>query len=172
MSDEQYTCATEGEEQPTFELSQNVRTSKHINQLACAMAMAQLGMEHPKHNRKNNRNSYADMVSVLDAIRNKMNEHGLTLMQFPGRVGSDVCVTTVIAHKSGQYVVSECVMPMPKGNTGGNEYQAFGIAVTYIRRYVTNAIAAVHGEPDDDAISLDGSQKPKASDRAEKEIEI
>jgi hypothetical protein len=100
------------------------------------------------------KSSYADLTSVIKAIKEPCFKHGLSYVQLPHRDGNSIGVVTRLIHTSGQWLEHEFTLPMVKGDP-----QAAGSAITYARRY---ALQALFGIPavDDDAESsmLRGNQ--------------
>ena len=132
--------------------------SEQINELAAALAHAQGQMEAAKKDADNPffKSKYADLASVVEAIRGPFAEHGLAYVQLPERCeGQEVAVETILMHASGQWIASTTVVPVTK-----QDAQGFGSALTYARRYGLQAIAGVAAEDDDGNAAA--SAKPKA----------
>lgn len=97
------------------------------------------------------KSKYADLETVIDASRDILTEHGLTVMQFPGAcVGGVMNLETVVIHESGEYVSHEMGIAL-----GKTDPQGVGSAISYARRY---ALMAALNMPsvDDDAQSAMG----------------
>ena len=134
--------------------------SEQINELAAALATAQGQMGGAKKESDNPffKSKYADLASVVDAIRGPFAEHGLSYVQAPKPIdGERVCVETLLMHASGQWISSEVDVPVSK-----QDAQGYGSALTYARRYGLQAIAGVAAE-DDDGNAAAGA-KPKPTD--------
>ena len=121
-----------------------IEQSETIAKLAKALLGAQKDVGHPTRNAVNPhfRNQYADLTSVIDTVTPVFNEHGITVTQF--LVGSQL--VTQLLHESGEYLRSSVELPLDRKGP-----QAFGSALTYLRRYTLQAIAGVNAENDDDA---------------------
>ena len=135
--------------------------SEQINELAAAMAKAQAEIADPKKSSDNPffNSKYADLATVLAAVRGPFSKNGLAITQPPGETKDGmVYVTTMITHSSGQWIAS--TMSLPLG--GKKDAQAAGSAITYARRYMLAAMAGVAQE-DDDGNSASGQEKPKAN---------
>lgn len=97
--------------------------------------------------------NYADLASVLAAVRPALASNGIALLQAPfARVGS-IAVTTLIAHTSGQWIRNDLAMRLD-----ATDPQALGSAITYLRRYALQALLGVAPEDDDDGAGA--SSKP------------
>ena len=97
---------------------------------------------------------YADLGSVLDAVKPALNKNGIALMQ-SARVESDkIVVETMIAHASGEWVSSELAVK-PDDMTP----QKVGSALTYGRRYALSAALGVTSEEDDDGNAAQGNER-------------
>jgi len=133
-----------------------VKSSESIEKLALALCSAQGEMGGAVKGSANPffKSSYADLTSVIKAIKEPCFKNGLSYVQLPHRDGNSIGVTTRLIHTSGQWIEHEFTLPMVKGDP-----QAAGSAITYARRY---ALQALFGIPavDDDAESsmLRGNQ--------------
>jgi hypothetical protein len=133
-------------------------TSDQIDQLATALAAAQAVIEGADKGNTNPhfKSKYADLASVWDACRKPLTDNGLSVVQALGSNGDSVICTTMLLHKSGQYIRSVFEMT-PAQKTP----QAAGSCATYLRRYSLQAIVGVAPEDDDgNEASSKGLQKP------------
>ena len=141
--------------------------SADIGELAGALASAQSELPAAIKGSVNPhlRNKYADINSVYTAIREVLPKHGLAVIQtMLPTDGSKAHVRTMLAHKSGQWIAGECVMPLDR--QGGA--QGMGSAITYARRYSLSAIVGVVTEEDDDGNAAQG-RNAKAQAQAQRE---
>lgn len=141
--------------------------SQDIGELAGALAAAQAELPAAIKGSVNPhlRNKYADINSVYTAIREVLPKHGLAVIQtMLPTDGSKAHVRTMLAHKSGQWIAGECVMPLDR--QGGA--QGMGSAITYARRYSLSAIVGVVTEEDDDGNAAQG-RTSKAQAQAQRE---
>jgi hypothetical protein len=143
--------------------------SENTNELSAALAKAQRDMKAATFNRINPhyKNRYADLASVIDAIRVPLATNGLAYTQTGEiREGGFVLVTT-LHHSSGQWVASEYPLPI------GAKPQELGSALTYARRYSLCAIACIAADDDDDAEQAEKvgqvASTPKGQTKAERE---
>jgi hypothetical protein len=120
--------------------------SETIKELATALHSAQGDMTGAKKSAKNPffKSNYADLNSVVDAIRQPFHDNGLSYSQFPIFKDGFVGVQTILMHSSGEWVESELLLPMTK-----QDPQAAGSAITYARRYALQSIAGIPSEDDD-----------------------
>ena len=134
--------------------------SPEINELATALAKAQLAIAEPVKNRTGSIKTrkgytyeykYADLATVLKAVRDAFAPHGLSIVQ---SLWGNLVVTT-IAHSSGQWIRSWTRAARPEDGTP----QAFGSQITYLRRYQVLSLAGIASEDDDGAIA---SEQPPA----------
>jgi hypothetical protein len=93
------------------------------------------------------KNRYADLGAVMDAIGGALGDNDLTPFQTPDPSDDGkLHLTTIILHKSGEYIGGEMVMPISK-----QDPQGFGSALTYARRYALAAALNVTQDDDDGA---------------------
>jgi len=141
-----------------------MNTSDTLDQLATALATAQASMGPAIKGARNPhfRSSYADLASVVEAIREPFTSNGLSWVQAPSvDVASGlVTVSTRILHTSGQWLEAS-VSAMPgRGGKGDLSPQAVGSAVTYLRRYGLQALSGLPSA-DDDAEAAMGRNMPQ-----------
>lgn len=138
--------------------------------LAEALARAQGAFGIVEKNRLNGFTStrYADLSSVLAAVRPALAENGLAVTQRSkvewekdlGR--GTVTVRTTLLHASGETLVDELalpVLPMPRNKKDGGEEsfakcitpQAIGVAIAYARRYSLSELLGVAPEEEEPA---------------------
>ena len=136
-------------------------TSDSIANLTLALSIVQGKMTHAIKDSANPffKSKYADLESVWDVCRSLLSENGLAVMQFPGdinfvqlekdngdvNIATKMSLTTIISHKSGEFISQEMSVPVTKPDA-----QGAGSALTYMRRY---ALAAVVGVVQADAVS-------------------
>lgn len=144
--------------------------SEQIDQLATALAAAQAKIRGAQKDRVNPhfKNSYADLASVWDACREQLTEQGLSVSQLPSFGSGHIRVTTVLMHKSGQFLSEVLELPITKSDP-----QACGSAITYARRYALAAIAGVCPDDDDGEGAMrrddDGRRGPQQEQRPHSE---
>lgn len=124
-----------------------MKTSTSIAALAAALAKAQGQLEGAKKDSTNPhfKSRYADLASVVEAIKGCFPVNGLSYVQTVVTAESGVGVETMLLHSSGEWVCGEpFYVPVERANA-----QGFGSALTYCRRYSLAAIAGVAPEDDD-----------------------
>jgi len=134
-----------------------MRTSEAINEIAAAMAKAQMYIQNAHKDTKNPffKSTYADLASVWDACRLPLSENGIAVFQMPTTTAEGaVAVTTRLAHSSGQWIEETMACRPAKGDA-----QAMGSVVTYLRRYMLAAAAGVAPADDDGNAAVKGGEK-------------
>jgi hypothetical protein len=133
--------------------------SEQINELATALAKAQGQMRPASKNAANPhfRNRYADLASVVDALREPLSANGLSYTQLVGHSDGSVLVETVLMHSSGQWLSSELALRPAKADV-----QGVASAITYGRRYSLQAICGLASDDDDDGNDAVGHGRPQS----------
>lgn len=136
-----------------------LRRSDAIGQIAAAMAAAQGEIEGAAKGKVNPhfKSRYADLASVWDACRDALSKHGIAVFQSPSADGPCVTVTTLLAHKSGEWIEDDLTM-----TAGQNTPQAIGSCITYARRYALAAMVGVAPEDDDGNAASQSNERPQA----------
>ena len=122
--------------------------SESIAGLAAALAKAQGAMKGAVKDSANPffKSKYADLASVVEAIRAAFSANGLSYIQTVQSSDIDeVRVETMILHSSGEWI-SCGVLALPVSK---NDAQGYGSALTYARRYSLSAAVGVAPEDDD-----------------------
>lgn len=137
--------------------------SENINELAAALSKAQGAIRGALKDSDNPffKSKYADLASVVDAIREAFSSNGIAYVQtVEPSDKNEVRVETILMHSSGQWI-SCGVLSLPVSKA---DAQGFGSAITYARRYSLSAAAGV--APEDD----DGNAASKAAPKHGQEI--
>lgn len=124
-----------------------MQTSAELHEIASALAKAQGAMIAAKKETINPffKSTYADLASVVEAIKRPFADNGLSYVQGTDCDESDaVVVVTRIMHTSGQWIESRLRMKPIK-----NDPQGIGSTITYARRYALQSMAGVPSEDDD-----------------------
>lgn len=130
-----------------------MKKSESIGELATALNLAQQQMGGAVKDSKNPffKSKYADLTSVIKAIKDPLCANGLSYVQFPitSTGGSGVGVETVLMHTSGQWISNEYVMPLEKATA-----QGAGSCITYARRYALVSLFSLPQVDDDGEASM------------------
>jgi hypothetical protein len=118
--------------------------------------------------------SYADLPKIFDEINPLLQKHGLGFTQLINtKEGVNYLATVVFHVESGEQIESNCMIPYVQLK-GMNDYQSFGSAVSYFRRYCLSSMLCLVSDKDLDASGeqVKTKKKPKIdNDRLEKAIE-
>ena len=127
--------------------------SGSITDLATALCLAQAEMGGAIKDSNNPffKSSYADLTSVIKVIKEPFAKYGLSFVQLPvtSAGGNGIGVSTMLMHKSGQYIQSEYLLPMDKVTP-----QGAGSAITYARRYALQALVGIPSVDDDSEMAM------------------
>jgi hypothetical protein len=137
-----------------------MRTSENIDKLAEALLRAQQQIRFAAKDSKNPhfKNNYADLESVIDAIKGPLNDNGIVFLQLPSPSDDGkLHLTTRLMHRSGQWMEDTAVAPMPK-----QDPQGFGSTLTYLRRYSLSAVTGLYQADDDGNAGSGVGAKPEA----------
>ena len=136
--------------------------SDTIKELAAAMAKAQGQIKGAIKDSANPffKSRYANLSSVVEAIREAFASNGLSYVQRVEPSEKDeVRVETVILHASGEWL-SCGVLALPVSK---QDAQGFGSALTYARRYGLSAACGVAPEDDDGNAATKAAPKPASA---------
>ena len=139
-----------------------MNSSEKINELATALCKAQAAMGGAVKDSANPffKSSYADLTSVIKAIKQPFADNGLSYTQFPVSDDNGMGVCTRLMHVSGQWLEDQFILPMVK-----RDPQAGASSLTYARRISLSAIAGIPTADDDaESAMLRGDDKKIISD--------
>lgn len=127
--------------------------SESLGELADALAKAQAKIIGASKDAANPffKSRYADLSSVWEACRGPLSENGLSVTQMPHDIEGKLHLTTLLMHKSGQWL--RCDYPVIVAKP--NDPQALGSGITYARRYSLSAVVGV-AQVDDDGNAAAG----------------
>lgn len=124
-----------------------MKTSENLTKIAPALLAAQAEIKSALKDSTNPhfKNRYADLESVIAAVKPSLNKHGIVYLQ-PASESEDgrLHLTTRLLHESGEWMESTAVCPLPKADP-----QGFGSAMTYLRRYSLASFIGVAQSDDD-----------------------
>ena len=124
-----------------------VTMSEEIGKLAKALVSAQAEVESALKFSTNPHygSPYADLTSVLTAIKPALAKHGLAMVQYPGYGEGIVTMTTVLVHDSGEWLQSPvAAIPITKQDPHGAMS-----GITYLRRGCASSLMALIADDDD-----------------------
>ncbi|MFO1098530.1 MAG: ERF family protein [Xanthobacteraceae bacterium] len=140
------------------------RSSETIGAIAGALAKAQAELTNPEKSLtatlpslsqgEGNRSfRYAPLSSGLEIVRKCLGRHEIAALQTTAMDCETglICLTTVLAHSSGEWVSSDWPV-CPIAETGAPHQM--GAALTYARRYALFTLVGIAGEDDLDAPGL------------------
>ena len=130
-----------------------MKQSESITDLATALCLAQAEMGGAIKDSNNPffKSSYADLTSVIKVIKEPFAKWGLSFVQLPvtSAGGNGIGVSTMLMHKSGQWLQGEYLLPMDKVTP-----QGAGSAITYARRYALQALVGIPSVDDDSELAM------------------
>lgn len=131
-----------------------ILTSESVAKIAPALLKVQQQVEAVQKSASNPffKSKYADLNSVMEAVKGPLHDNGICVLQFPGEpagsassvAGSTLALTTRLQHSSGEYIESTAIVPLAK-----QDPQGFGSAVTYARRYSLQSALGLMAVDDD-----------------------
>ena len=124
-----------------------------------AFFQAQCEMSGAKKNAKNPffKSDYADLKSVMDAIREPFANNGLYFVQAAESNGQMIAITTRIVHTSGEWIESITELPPIK-----NDVHGWISAFTYGKRLGLQSLAGLPSIDDDGNLAVKHATPPKA----------
>jgi hypothetical protein len=125
----------------------NAETKVRAGGLSAALVKALAAIEGAAKDKVNPhfKSKYADIGSVIDAIKPALAAQELGFTQHPQPSENGIIVETVLHHSSGESLsLGTLYVPANK-----NDAQAFGSALTYARRYALMTAFGVPAEDDD-----------------------
>lgn len=131
---------------------------------ALAAAFGEIESATKSANNPHFKSKYADLTTVIEAIKPALIKHNLFFTQRPEPSDKGVTIETVIGHASGEEMsLGKLFVPANK-----NDAQGFGSALTYARRYALVTAFGVPVEDDDgNAAAKSQNQKPAVIDDAQ-----
>ena len=145
-----------------------ISMSEEIGKVSAALVGAQAEVDNAVKNKKNPhfQNDYADLESVLFTVKPILAKHGLSVVQFPGYEDGICTLSTLVLHKSGEWLQSEAGAPLDRPTAW-----SVGSCVTYLRRYSLVSITQIAQEDDDgSAASEPSSPKPTKATKTTKKV--
>jgi len=127
-----------------------------IKDLADAMSKFQGEVKNPKRTATNPffKSLYTPLDVLIDTAKPVLAKHGLSYLQSCCGDGTNIIVTTLIMHNSGEWIELDPLTLKADKPTA----QGAGSAITYARRYALAAALGLASEEDDDG---NGAEPPK-----------
>lgn len=121
--------------------------SQEINELTEALVALQAELKPVALDSVNPffKSKYASLHSVWEMVRPMLKKHGLAIIQSPDTLEDKLGVTTILSHKSGQWVRAFFGMTPSKSDP-----QEAGKICTYFRRYALGGFLGIVTEEDTD----------------------
>jgi hypothetical protein len=144
-----------------------IEMSEEIKNISKALVGAQADVGKALKNQENAhfKSQYADLSAVLEVAKPALAKHGLALTQFPGEGEGTVTMSTLILHESGEWIL----LPPASIPLQANTAHGYGSAISYLRRYTTQACLGISiGLSDDDDGNEATAQAPKAKPKKKK----
>lgn len=140
--------------------------SESLKNLATALAKFQEEVKNPANTANNPffKSKYAPLSDVLNLVRPILTKHGLSLIQSPSGNGTDIIVSTLLLHSSGEWIETEPLILKADKATA----QGCGSAITYGRRYAISAVLGISSEDDDDGNHATGNKEVREEPKAKK----
>jgi len=137
-----------------------MKTSESIKEIAPALVKAQAKIKAAIKDSQNPffKNKYADLASVIEAVRIPLTDAGICFLQPASSVENGVAIETILLHSSGEWISETLMMPVNK-----QDAQAVGSATTYGRRYGLQSLCGVPSEDDDGEAATRTVNTPKAT---------
>lgn len=142
--------------------------SESIKSLAAAMVAFHGEVKNPPRSADNPfyKSKYAPLEVVVDTAKPVLQKHGLSYIQSCGGDGSNISVTTLIMHESGEWIETDPLIVKAEKASA----QGAGSAITYARRYALSAALGLASDDDDDGNGAEpkGKQDPPKAKAAHK----
>lgn len=125
--------------------------SEKFEQMPKAILMAQKAITKATKNAQNAhlKSKYADLESVIEAVKTPLNENGLSFVQYTTTQSSETqtqyYLGTMLLHESGESLAME----MPIIYNQSNDPKAFGSGLTYAKRYSLQTLLGLPVSDDD-----------------------
>lgn len=127
-------------------IASTYRRSGSLAELFAALGKAQSKFKTAPKDASNPhfRSKYPTLESVIEATQDALAENDLCVLQMPVNIGTDIGVTTILGHASGESIESTLRVAPVKFDA-----QGVGSVITYLRRYARLSILGIAPEDDD-----------------------
>lgn len=139
--------------------------SESIKNFAAAMANFQGEVKNPPKSADNPfyKSKYTTLDVLIDTAKPLLEKNGLSYIQSCSGDGSNITVTTLLMHSSGEWIESDPLVLKADKATA----QGAGSAITYARRYALAAVLGLASDEDDDGNNAE-KQTTKNADLSSK----
>jgi len=139
-----------------------MQASEGLGKFAAAMAKAQGDMGSALKSSRNPhfKSMFADLASVVDAVRGPLSANGIAFVQMPTSDGNTVSVTTRLIHASGEWL--QCTL---SATPRKSDPQSVGSVVTYLKRYTLQAMCGIPSADDDGERSMARGEPERQQER-------
>jgi len=143
-----------------------ITMSEEIGKLSTALVSAQAEIGNATKNATNPhfRSDYANLEAVLFTVKPILAKHDLSVVQFPGYEDGACTLSTIVLHKSGEWLQSKAGAPLDRPTAW-----SVGSCVTYLRRYSLASICQMTQE-DDDGSAASEPPNPRTTNKATKKL--
>lgn len=144
-----------------------MQKSESIENLAAALSEFQGEVKNPPKTGLNPHfnSHYVTLDAMVDAAKPYLQKHGLSYIQSCGGNGELIEVTTMLMHKSGQWIESDPLVLKADKATA----QGAGSAITYARRYALASMLGLASDEDDDGNGAEPKSR-KSNQKGDKQI--
>jgi len=145
-----------------------IEHSDQISNLAASLLKAQKAIGVALKNAKNPyyKSKYADLKTVIDAVKEPLNANGITFLQAVDMNSEGIgVVDTILLHESGQFMSARTPIYCLKEN----DPQALGKGISYSKRYALQALLGLPTEDDDAEAAIGQGQKKNGWGKSNKE---
>lgn len=133
-----------------------------------ALAKAQAEFTYAAKDSKNPAfgSNYADLASVIQAVRPALSKHGIAFLQFDDSdVERQTAAVTTTLHHGEQWI--GMTAEAPAVGLKGFNVQSLGACWTYLRRYTLQALCGLASDDDDgNSLAVENKPAPKKQTRA------
>ena len=145
-----------------------MQKSESIESLAVALAEFQGEVKNPTKTGFNPgyKSHYVTLDGLVEAAKPYLQKHGLSYIQSCGGDGESIEVTTMLMHKSGQWIESDPLVLKADKATA----QGAGSAITYARRYALASMLGLASDEDDDGNGAEPKGGQKSNQKGDKQI--
>lgn len=138
-----------------------MQTSESISKIAPALLKAQKAISYAIKSETNPffKNRYADLPTVIDAVKPALNDAGIVFLQTPSpSEDGRLHLTTRFIHESGEWIEDTAVTTLSK-----QDPQGVGSAITYLRRYSLASFIGLYQDDDDGNAASNNHAQPQAN---------